>query len=447
MHLINRSLRFLAFAVIVSALGAAYAEENPVILYHEAWAKTGRYIYDAKALGEWKKWEHKFDNDLKTDKDAAEHIREMLASISPHDRHTRFLDAEQLKGETDDENGYYTGFGLVFAVRVDEHDKPVMAADGFQLAHCDRDGHPIVFRLIDGAAAEKAGLKVGDCILSVNGKECKRPSFQSFIGSFRGVSAGTAIKLLVRSDGQRDREVNLVCSKVEIPVVVAKHLPGRVGYLRIKNFSRDGLVGEVRKAIKDLGDCRSLIVDVRNNTGGYVKSAVQVTALFLQEGVVYTQESREVSGSFERESCRLTAGNLVWETTYSNRKGSARLLVDRQPNLAAKQKVVVLTNGYSASATEIFTGALKDNHRAKVVGTKTYGKGIGQSVLAMPDGCQLLVTSFRWYTPNGTWVGDCGVTTSNGLTPDVEVQADGDFEFGGKDDKQLEKALELLRSR
>src|SRR5262249_23596 len=199
----------------------------------------------------------------------------------------------------------------------------------------------------------------------------------------------------------------------------------------------------------ELKDSKALIIDVRGNPGGFVNNAINIASLFIEQGTVVTIRSRipgdPKSPQYETETLKLTANALVTETTDSRQPGvTSRSSGERQPNMVGDRPVVILVNGNSASASEMFTGAVKDNGRATVVGTRTFGKGIGQSSLRMPNGTQLHITSLRYFTPNGTWLGDGGNTQSHGIEPDVVVESAKNLEFGEDSDNQLKQAIEIL---
>lgn len=442
---LGAAVLLLLVANLVLIQVGAYFTATPQGLYHRVWETTAEHIYDPATLGDWKQWEHKYDDQLESDDDAAWAITEMLKSIG--DRYTFFMDAREVQAANERSQGNFTGIGLVLGVKTDAHGQPVPASDGRPLPETDDNGYPLVKQLMNGGPATKAGLKVGDAITAVDGQDSRGQSLDKLIGQIRG-QAGTRVTLGIRRLGQ-DFTVTVTRDKINIPAVTTKRLPGDVGYLRLEGFDQHDATEEVRAGLEELKESRALIIDLRGNPGGFVHNAISIASLFLETGTVVTIRSR-IPGDpgapqYQTQTVQLTASALVTESTDSRRpEGKDVASSDRQPNMAGNRPMVILVNGGSASAAEMFTGAIKDNCRATVVGTRTFGKGIGQSSIRMPNGTQLHVTSLRYFTPNGTWLGDGGNSQSQGIEPDVLVEPSKNLEFGQENDNQLQKALEIL---
>jgi carboxyl-terminal processing protease len=433
---------------LVLFVATAYFVATPEGLYHRVWRSTAEHIYDPSVLGDWKQWEHKYDGQMADDDDAAWAITQMLESIG--DRYTYFMDAKEVKADRERSQGNFTGVGMILGVKTDGHGQPVKAADGNPLPETDDSGYPLIKQLMNGGPAKNAGLKVGDAITSVNGKDTRAQSLDALIGQIRG-EAGTDVTFGVRRDGQ-DLTITVTRQKINIPAVTTKKLPGDIGYLRLEGFDQYDATDEVKAGLAELKESRALIIDLRGNPGGFVHNAINIASLFLEQGTVVTIRSRipgdPASPQYETQTVRLTATELVTETTDTRDPADKDVdNDDRQPNLSGNRPVVILVNGNSASASEMFTGALKDNGRATVVGTRTFGKGIGQSNLPMPNGTQLHVTSLRYFTPSGTWLGDGGNSQSHGIEPDVVVEPNKNLEFGEDNDNQLQKAIEILNQK
>lgn len=230
-----------------------------------------------------------------------------------------------------------------------------------------------------------------------------------------------------------------VGSTKPMPVVSFGRLPNSVGYIKIVSFETDNMVRELVAAVQALKTCRGLVIDLRGNPGGQVNNAIWAAAAFLERGHVTTTRTR-MGGRLVEKQFSLTPEKLVVASLVGERP-----TLDTQDRLVrqeSRQPLVVLVNEASVSGAEMFAGALQDNGRALVVGMKTFGKGIGQNLIPMPNGTMLIITSLRYYTPKMRWVGDAsGGLFSNGIMPDVVVAAD---KTAGCHDNQLTVAVESL---
>jgi carboxyl-terminal processing protease len=261
-------------------------------------------------------------------------------------------------------------------------------------------------------------------------------NIETLTGKIRGPK-GSTVMLTIARDGQT-LNVALVRTPVEVPSVTHKMLDGNVGYIRIIHFGADNMVPQLVGAVKALKDARGIIIDLRNNPGGQVNNAILGAAVFLERGHVTTQKIRS-QGKLSEAQISLTPDKLV--VTGMEGTDSELSVVPRQVRQQTKLPVIILVNEHSASASEMFSGALQDNGRAVVVGVKTWGKGIGQILIPMPNGTILHITAFRYYTPKMRWVGDAtGGLFSNGIIPDVVVAADPKVDG----DNQLQAAQERL---
>jgi len=265
---------------------------------------------------------------------------------------------------------------------------------------------------IKGSPAEAAGLKAGDQIIAVDGEDMSgrlaEVARQKVLGP-----AGTQVVLTIQREGDdQPFEVTITRAQITIPSTEYKMLDGNIAYVRLNAFS-DTTGSELHAALTDLlaQNPKGLILDLRNNGGGYLDQAIQVGSEFLAEGVVTYEEF----------------GDGTRNTYQVSGKG-----------IATDIPMVVLINEWSASASEVVSGALQDHGRAQLVGVTTFGKGTVQNwiPLAGNEGA-IRVTIARWLTPNERNV------TGTGVTPDVEVQiTDADVQAGI--DTQLNKAVEIL---
>lgn len=317
-------------------------------------------------------------------------IQGMVASLG--DPYTVFLPPEEQKRTMEDLGGEFEGVGIQIGFK------------GSQLA---------VIAPLEGTPAEKAGVKAGDFIVGI--KDEKKGIEMSTAGitlpeaveKIRGPAGSKVTLVLTRKGVDEPFEVEITRARIEVPSVELETVDG-VAHLKLLRFGEQ-TNGEWSEAIRELADQNSkgLILDLRNNPGGFLQGAVFVVSEFLSQGVVVVQED--------------------------GRGNRQELTVSGRPRLG-DLPLVVLVNGGSASASEIVAGALRDHGRAKIVGEPTFGKGTIQEAQQL-NSSGLHITTQRWLTPNGVFVNETG------LKPDVEVEDNPETEV----DEQLQKALELLR--
>ncbi len=265
---------------------------------------------------------------------------------------------------------------------------------------------------LPGTPAEAAGIQPGDVILAVDGESTEGWTVEQASSRIRGPE-GTPVTLTILSKDGTVREITLIRQRIIVESVrYAYKAEERVGYIRLLRFDADtpGLVGRALYSFP-LPELAGLVLDLRNNSGGLLYSAVEVASYFIDRGVIV-----------------YTKGPAVGDRTYSSRGNSI-------PNLP----LAVLVNEGTASASEIVAGALQDHGVGVLIGRKTFGKGLVQEiVMRLPDGGAIKLTTAEYFTPNGRAVQDVG------LTPDIEVPKRGEDEEG---DPELEAALEWIRSQ
>ncbi|MDA0262548.1 MAG: S41 family peptidase [Chloroflexi bacterium] len=314
-------------------------------------------------------------------------IRGMLTALD--DPYASFLDREQYSLEREDIRGFFGGIGAEVGVR---------------------DGIMTILAPMPDTPAEAAGVRPGDIILEVDGQSIEGKSLLEVVRLIRG-EEGTTVTLLLRHlnsaepvsiDIERDI-INLESVKLLMQV-------GRIGHLRISGFTgttNDELVAALERFNRSQGV--GLVLDLRNNPGGLVSSVVDVASQFISDGLVLYQVDA---------------------------KGNRRNWGVKSGGKALDVPMVVLVNRFSASASEVFTGAIIDNNRATVIGATTFGKGSVTNLWPLDGGSGVNFTTARWFTPNGSLI------EGEGITPDIildPLQPDDD------EDLQLDRAIEILK--
>jgi carboxyl-terminal processing protease len=263
-----------------------------------------------------------------------------------------------------------------------------------------------VVRVFDASPAQRAGLKVGDLIVGVNGRSLHKLPANTSVALIKG-PPGTDVKLTVKSHGASPRTIQVTRATISEPVVASamRTVHGvKLGWVYLATFS-EGSHGELYDAIQGLlkQGARGLVLDLRANGGGLVSEARLVASIFVPSGTIVTTRGRT------QPTIVLTAA------------GGA---------IPSSIPVVVLVDHDTASASEIVTAALQDHHRATVVGTHTYGKGVFQELEPLAGGGAIKITVGEYYTPNGRNLGGSGVKEGAGITPEVQVPHGVDTEHG-----------------
>lgn len=311
--------------------------------------------------------------------------------VSGLDNHSQFLDAGQYADIRVSASGNYSGVGLEVTLQGRE---------------------VVVIAPLAGSPADRAGIRSGDIIIAIDDHPVDSNELFSTVQQLRG-DAGSDVQLSLLRSGERDaRQVILKRAALTIDSVSAELMAPDIGYLRLTQF-HEQTVSELRTALNRLVDdnltpLTGLVLDLRDNPGGLLDAAVEVADLFLDEGVILSARGRSASAQFR----------------HSARVGS--VLPDAE--------LIVLINGASASAAEILAAALKDNGRARLLGTSTFGKGLVQTVVPLSAGRAIKLTTSRYFTPSGDYI------DKKGLTPDIVVRQGAP----GGADLQRQKAFELL---
>jgi len=299
-------------------------------------------------------------------------IRGMVASLDPY---SAYLDSDEYDEVKISSSGRYSGVGIELSIE---------------------DEQVVVIAPFDGSPAALAGIRSGDVIVTIDGIPVNTSTLADTIGRMRG-EEGSSVKIGVMREGNPEPMLfTLKRSRVDLHSVSAEMLEAGYGYVRISQFSEttgDDLIGALKTLRKRNGaPLKGLVLDMRDNPGGVLEAAVSVADTFLDSGVIVTAKGRTPDSKFEMDA---TPGDAL--------NGAP---------------MVVLVNGGSASAAEIVAGALKDQHRAKLMGRTTFGKGSVQTIIPLSDDRAVKLTTSLYYTPSGVSI------NHRGIAPDIELERD-----------------------
>ena len=309
-----------------------------------------------------------------------------------NDEYTVYYNEEETKELLETTSGVYCGIGAVLTANTDS-------------------GQVQILSVYKDSPADKAGMKADDILVSVDGKSISGQTLSEVVSQIKG-EEGTQVKLEVSRNG-KTVELTATRAKVEARTVEYEMKDEQTGYLQITEFD-DVTLDQYEQAMEDLKrqGMKRLVIDLRSNPGGNLDTVCDILKTMLPEGViVYTEDKNGT------------------KTEYKNEE-------DHTLDIP----LVVLVNGMSASASEIFTGAVQDYGIGTIVGTKTYGKGVVQQLVDLQDGTYLKITISEYFTPKGRSI------QKKGIEPDVTVE----YEKNEQDenaDNQLEKALEIVKQK
>lgn len=383
-----------------------------------------------------KEWEHKYDatGELKTEAGTDKAILAMTQSLGQ--RFDYFMDKDATRGERQQVNASLSGIGATLKLSklvdiIKSFPKDVKEEDAKKAIAISAENYLVIEEPMEGSPAEKAGVKSGDIIRKVDGKELIGMQMDEAVEKIKG-KAGTTVVLTMERDGQTV-EIPVVRGQVRVPDVKFRDLGNGVSYVKLNDFMSKYAVPEMYEALQRAAKGRGLILDLRGNPGGSLPAVLNMTAMLIEDGAVLVTHSRE--GDHIVESEFSLNRNFIINVEPSRWGSGTSVSTEARPPLVipSKMPIIVLVDGGSASASEILSGALQYNHRAIVVGTPTVGKGVGQTVVPLPFGRSMHVTNFEFIpgrTPND-WVG---------VIPNVIVERGDD----PKVDTQLDKAKELI---
>lgn len=371
--------------------GAGFASYQKVLF------PKGNALSDLKTVQKLNYLEELIDEEYLDEKDESS-MREglyagLLAGLK--DPYSTYYTAEQYKELNTSNEGSYVGIGAVLQK--------------------DDTGGAKIIQLYEGGPGEQAGLKKGDVIKAVDGADVTDKETSDIASMVRDSEKDSVMLTIQRENEEKTRDVKVEIRDVEIQTVSHEMLSEDTGYIRISEFS-EVTSDQYKKAFADLKDqgMKKLVVDLRDNPGGLLTAVCGVLRQILPEGlIVYTEDK---NGKSEEETC----------------DGKNKL----------DMPLAVLVNGNSASASEIFAGAVKDYGIGTIVGTTTYGKGVVQTIHSLTDGSAVKITIAKYFTPKGNDI------NKKGINPDVEAELSGDItdwtELTHKEDTQLQTALKEI---
>ena len=368
----------IATTATVSVFGPAWTrcvraalQDSPKALVDQVWQLVNREYVDGKFnQQDWQATRQSLlSKNYASREEAYVAIREALQTLG--DPYTRFMDPKQYEALTSQTSGEVSGIGI--RMELNEKTKRLTVVEA-----------------IENSPALKAGIQAGDEILAINGKSTQQMKVDDASKLIRG-KAGTILTLRLGRTGQSAFDLKLTRATIEVPTVrytLKQEGNRRIGYIRLREFSSHA-AEQMRRAIRDLNSqqVNAYVLDLRGNPGGLLQASIEIARMWYDNGGIVRTVDR-MGGTEDTKANRTALTNLP---------------------------LAVLVDGNSASASEILTGALKDNKRAVVVGSQTFGKALVQSVHELSDGSGLAVTIAHYFTPQGTDI------NHKGITPDIKL--------------------------
>lgn len=358
---------------------------NPQKLFEKTWKEVRTEFYDSSLNSQdWNYWKKHYKGKIKTDEDVKVAIDTMIASLD--DDYSRYMNKKEYTEQNNSIESKISGIGVNIM---------------------NDAGKILVFAVMDGTPAKECGIKPNDVINKVDDKNVSGMNIADVASLVRG-KEGTKVTLEIIRDKQKI--VKIVTRKTIKIDSVKSSMKNNIGYIQITSFIGNSTSTEFLAALDKTKDAKGLILDLRGNTGGLLTNAIFIANMFLDKGTIVNIVSR--SGKVE---------GIKAQNNY----------------MTIHKPVVVLVDGASASASEILSGALKDHNRAVLVGTKTFGKGMVQRIIPLPNSTGLNLTIAKYLTPSGTDI------NKKGIQPDYIVKYT-EHDFLTHKDPQREKAEKVL---
>ena len=368
----------------------SYEETTPQKLFDKTWKVLYKDFYEPDLNHQdWEKWKTRYQGMIKTDEDAKVAIDTMIASLN--EPYTRFLSKKDFEELTTSITSKIYGIGVNIY---------------------SKSGKIEIFNVVPSTPADYTGLKQGDQIIAVDGKDINGKSVSEVASLVRGPENSVVELTILRADKKFTRKIKR--KEIKIKNVKSSVIDNHIGYIQIVSFMGGTTPNEFLEALENVKNTDSIIIDLRGNTGGLLDNAVFIADMFLQQGKIV---------------------DIIY------RNGHKKTINAHSQQKFLDKPVVVLINSASASASEILSGALKDNKKAKLVGKKTFGKGLVQKVVPLPNRTGVNITIAKYLTPNGTDINKLGIK------PDVEIGNNFDIYLNNsKKDIQLETAKNMLNA-
>ncbi len=389
--LILVSALFFAFRSDVKGLVYYYQPKNDAQkLFLKAWDLSKEHYYD-KSLNkqDWDYWRDRYFSDIKTMDDSYIAVESMLESLN--DPYTRFMNPYDFEDQNMNIDSKLYGIGINIS---------------------DADNKITIVNVIDDTPASKAKLKNNDIILKVDNKELKGLKLRDVAQMIRG-KAGSRVKLDLKRDG-RDFSKTITRQEIKIKTVSYEMIKNQnIAHITISSFLSEDLPDEFIHALYATEGAKGIILDIRGNTGGLLPNAVMLANMFMEKGVIVSIVDREG----KKTDIKAVEGEYY-----------------------ISKPTVILINEGSASASEIFSGAMKDSHKAELIGEKTFGKGLVQRIEDLPFKTGMNITVAKYLTPSGEDINKVGIC------PDIKVGYTKNDYLKNKD-PQLDKAISVINEK
>ena len=359
---------------------------NPKRLYLSTWRLVKSKYYDPTLnKQDWYRWRSRYIDKIKTQEDAYVAINTMLASLN--DQYSRFMSEDEFKSQNEEIDAKITGIGVTIS---------------------SISGKIVILDVLKNTPANKAGIKPGDILTKVNGKDVHGLDLSDVSKLIRG-----PIGSVVGVEFLRDKKkisYNIQRREIEIQSVESEIVNNDIGYIKISSFIGVNVAEHFLQALEQTKNSKGLIIDLRGNTGGLLPNALLIASLFIPNGEI---------------------------VSVVDRNGSIMPLNAQRQAMVIDKPTVILVDGATASASEILSGALSDYGIATLVGQKTYGKGMIQKIYPLPNRTGLNLTIAKYLTPKGTDINKVGIV------PDYKIEYTYKDHLNHKD-PQLEKAKSIL---
>ena len=359
-------------------------------LFNLTWREIRDSYYDSTMNNQrWVRWKEHYSGKINTDEDAKVAIASMLESLN--DPYSNFMNKRDFAEQNIDIDSKVTGIGVNIA---------------------SIDGKIYVLGVVEDSPAQAAQIKIGDIILKVDGSDMSGKPISDVASSVRG-PVNSVVEIVILRDGNK---ITKKLKRKEIKVKTVKSSVDKddkdLGYIQITTFIGSSTATEFVEALDKTKNTKGLIIDLRGNPGGLLPNAVFISNMFIEGG-------NEIV-------------SIIGRNGYKNK------IKAQNTQFIVNKPVIVLVDGASASASEILSGALKDYNKAKILGTKTYGKGMVQQIIPLPNGTGLNLTIAKYLTPKGTDI------NKKGIEPDIKVELTID-DIKNNNDKQLIAAKKELK--